>query len=174
MVTIPFPRATLAVLAGGMVAFTHPLTAQAVGEVGIPIGSEAQAVRIEDLDGHPVDLSQYLGHQPMLLEFWATWCENCKALLPELEEAHRQFGDRVRFLAVSVAVNQSKRSIKRHLEQEPVPWDVLWDTRGRATRAFKAPATSYVAIVDSTGTVAYTGIGPSQPIVETLKKLLGT
>lgn len=158
----------------GAVAVPAATVAQAVGEVGIPIGTVPDAVTIEDLDGNEVDLSTIMGTKPVLLEFWATWCELCEALIPELEEAYRLYGERVEFRAVSVAVNQTRRSIRRHLERHPVSFPVLWDTRGRATRAFQAPTTSYIAILDADGKVAYTGVGADQRIVEALAALLGS
>ncbi len=51
-------------------------------DIGLPIGTKAPAVAVEDLDGKPVDLGAYLGKQPVLLEFWATWCPLCQALEP--------------------------------------------------------------------------------------------
>ncbi|UCG87635.1 MAG: redoxin domain-containing protein, partial [Gemmatimonadota bacterium] len=49
-------------------------------EVGITRGAAAPAIEIEDLDGNAVDLGDLIGSKPVLLEFWATWCENCEAL----------------------------------------------------------------------------------------------
>ena len=140
--------------------------------VGLPIGAQPEPVVIENLDGRDFDLSEFMGSRITLLEFWATWCENCLALQPELDSAFAEFGDRVAFVAVAVAVSQSKRSIRRYLERHPVPYQVRWDTRGRATRAFKAPTTSYIVILDASGTVRYTGVGPSQDIRGPLRRLV--
>ncbi len=147
----------------------RPLTAQ---DVGLPIGATPDVVVIEDLDGNPVDLGEIVGTRPVLLEFWATWCPLCEALEPRLEAAHQRFGDRVEFLVVAVAVNQSQRRIRRHLEDHPLPGRVLWDTQGRATRAFMAPSTSYVVVLDAEGRVVYTGIGEDQDLEAALAKAL--
>ncbi|HEX9727997.1 MAG TPA: TlpA disulfide reductase family protein [Gemmatimonadales bacterium] len=147
--------------------------AQGDGDVvGLAVGTRAEPVVLEDLDGNPHDLAAVIGSKPVLLQFWATWCENCEALRPEMEAAFAEYGDRVAFFAVAVAVAQSKRSIRRHLERHPVPYPVVWDTRGRATRAFDAPTTSYVVMLDGTGTVRHTGVGPRQDIRGALKALL--
>ncbi len=54
-----------------------------------------------------------------------------------------------------------------------MPFPILWDTDGRATRAFQAPSTSYVAVLDAKGRVVYTGTGADQNIEEAVKRAVG-
>src|SRR6185437_12785637 len=54
-------------------------------DMGIEVGSKAPAAAVETLDGKPADLSQFIGKTPVLIEFWATWCPNCKELEPHLK-----------------------------------------------------------------------------------------
>jgi thiol-disulfide isomerase/thioredoxin len=143
-------------------------------DVGLPIGSTPGAAEVEDLEGNTVDLASLVGQgKPALVEFWATWCPLCEALDPRLQDAKQRFGDRVDYFIVGVAVNQTPRRIRRHLEDHTPVGPVYFDGRGAAVRAYAAPTTSYVVILDATGKVAYTGTGSDQPIVETLEKLLG-
>lgn len=141
-----------------------PLAAQERGELGIALGSTVAPLIVEDLDGDPADLGEYIGKGPVLLEFWASWCENCAELQPRMDAAHADYGDQAAFLAIAVAVNQTPRRVRRHIDKEPIPFPVLWDDGGAAVRAFLAPATSYVVVLDAAGTVTYTGIGPDQDI----------
>lgn len=142
-------------------------------DIGLPFGTTPAAAQVEDLDGNAVDLARWVGKGPVVVEFWATWCPVCEALFPKLEAAHRRYGDRVTFLVVAVAVNQSPRSIRRHLERHPIPFaTVLWDRGGDAVRAFDAFTTSYVVVLDAAGRVAYTGTGEDQDIAAALGSLL--
>lgn len=142
-------------------------------DAGLPIGAVPDAVVLEDLDGNPVDLGAVIGSKPVLVEFWATWCPVCEALQPRIDAAHRRFGDDVAFVVVAVGVNQNPRRIRRHLERHPMPGLVLWDGDGRATRAFKAPTTSYVVVLDGAGRVIYTGTGEDQEIEAAVEKAVG-
>jgi thiol-disulfide isomerase/thioredoxin len=146
--------------------FATEASAQKRGEVGIAVGETPELVEVEDLEGNPVSLADFAGEKPVLFEFWAYWCENCAELHPRLVEAYNKYSDRIEFVAVGVGVAQSPRRMKRHLAAltPRVEWNTLFDKRGRAVRAFMAPATSYIAIIGTDGKVVYTGIGPEQDI----------
>lgn len=147
--------------------------AQAEDQVGLPIGTPGPAVELEDLDGTAVQLSDLIGTRPVLIEFWATWCPVCEKLAPELAAAHERFGDEVTFVVIAVGVNQSQRSVRRHLDAHPKPYLFLWDGRGRAVRAYRAPTTSYIVILDASGRAAYTGVGEDQDLVGALERIAG-
>lgn len=140
-------------------------------ESGLAVGSRAPAVVVRDLEGKPVDLGRYLGRQPLFLEWWATWCEQCDVLLPRVRAARDELGDRVQFFGINVAVNQSPARVRRYVESNDVPFRTLYDDEGTSTRAYAAPATSYVVIVDRAGRVAYTGTGGDQDFLGALRRV---
>lgn len=148
-----------------------PLTAQD-DDVGIAVGARPPAATITDLDGTPVDLSTFVGKKPVLIEFWATWCPRCAALLPKVRAARARAGDRVAFVAIAVAVGQTPAGVKRHLARHPIPFTVLWDSGGNAVRAYQAPATSFVVVLDASGTVVYTGFGEEQDLEGAVRRVV--
>jgi thiol-disulfide isomerase/thioredoxin len=157
--------AIIVALAGS--ALATPAIAQ---DLGIEVGSQAPAVIVHSLDGKQVDLAQYIGKTPMLIEFWATWCANCRELMPALLEAEKKFGKKVKFVALAVAINQSPERVRRYIAAHPLPHETYYDTDGKAAGAFDAPATSYVVVLDKGGKVVYTGLGGKQDLEAALKK----
>ena len=160
--------ALTALLAAASFAAT-PALAQ---DLGIEVGAQAPAVTVQSLDGKQVDLGQYIGKTPMLIEFWATWCPNCRELMPTLLDAEKKFGKRVKFVAIAVAINQSPEKVRRFLAAHPMPHDFYYDVEGKAAGAFDAPATSYVVVLDKKGRVVYTGLGGTQNLEAALRKAL--
>jgi len=159
---------SLLVVAGviGLLAGARPAAAQ---ETGLAVGVRAPAVVVKDLDGQPVDLGRYIGTKPVLLEFWATWCEVCRALMPTVRAAQQRFGDRVEFFGINVTVNQTPERVRKYVAAERPPFRTLYDEEDVGTRAYEAPTTSYIVIIDRTGKVAYTGTGASQDLATALR-----
>ncbi len=142
--------------------------------ISLPLGSEAPPASLEDLDGNPVQLRDYFKEgKPTLLEFWASWCENCKALQPQLDRIQEEMGTRVTVLAVAVAVSQTQRRVKRHIQEHGASYPYLWDGGGEAVRAYNVQATSTVVILGADGRVAYTGTGRSQDLLGAVRDILG-
>jgi thiol-disulfide isomerase/thioredoxin len=147
-----------------------PAALRAQDVIGIPVGQTPPAVMVEDLNGDTVSLARWIGTKPVIVEFWATWCPICEELLPRMEAAQKKYGDKAEFVVVAVAVNQSKSSVRRHIEKHPMPFRFVWDGNGAAVRAFQAPSTSYIAVLDSRGKVVYTGVGEDQNIEAAIQK----
>ena len=139
---------------------------------GLPIGTTAPSAVLQTLDGKTVDLAQITKGSPAVIEFWATWCENCDHLLPAMQRAQAKYGKRVKFVAVAVSVNQSSRRVKLHAAKYKVPGVQLYDTKGEATGKWDVPATSYVVVIDKRGRVVYTGVGGDQDIDAAIRKAL--
>ena len=142
--------------------------------IGVPLGSVITTpIPVQDIDGNPVNLADYIGKKPAVVEFWATWCALCSKLMPQLQDAKAKHGDNVEILIVAVGVGQSRNSVKRHVSEHAMPGRVFFDATGAATRAFEAPSTSYVVAIDAKGKVTYTGLGDKQKIEVAVQRAVG-
>ena len=159
-------------IAAALVALTLVAAPRArAQETSLAIGSLPPSAMVQTLDGKPVDLAK-LAKGPAVIEFWATWCENCEALLPAMKKAQATYGKRVKFVAVAVNVNQSVNRVKLHAAKHGVPGEQLYDTKGDATGKWDIPATSFVVVLDKKGKVVYTGVGGDQNIEAAIRKAL--
>lgn len=137
---------------------------------GIPVGTKAPSAKLETLDGQAADLGTWVGKEPVFIEFWATWCPNCKQLEPQLIQLQKQYAGKVRFVGVSVSVNQSPELVKRYVVAHTLQGEQLYDKKGFATDAYEVPATSYVVVINAKGRVVYTGVGGKQNLAAAIAK----
>lgn len=159
---------TLVALAG-LFTFAAASSVQAQ-DSGIPVGSKAPAAVLETLDGKPADLGTWVGKEPVFIEFWATWCPNCRQLEPQLVELQKKYAGKVRFVGVAVSVNQKPELVKRYVATHNLQGEQLYDRKGFATDAYEVPATSYVVVINAKGVVVYTGLGGKQDLAAAIAK----
>ncbi len=68
------------------------------------VGTAAQDFTARDTNGNTFRLSDHLGKEVILIDFWATWCVPCLAEMPHLERMWEQYKSRG-FLVVAVSMD---------------------------------------------------------------------
>jgi thiol-disulfide isomerase/thioredoxin len=171
--------AVLATIVTAIAGNARTLTAQT--DEGITVGAAAPTTVVADLAGHRVQLTPGGGAaspsrvtQPMLIEFWATWCEFCERLEPTMRSVYAKYGARVQFAAIAVNVNQSVTRVARHVQARNLAYPVYYDVSGAATSAFEVAATSFVVVIDRSGKVVYTGVGDQQDLDAAIRRALAS
>jgi thiol-disulfide isomerase/thioredoxin len=160
------------IAAGSLSASLSLLSAQEALPSGIAVGHLAPGAAVQTLDGKTANLKTYLGRKPVVMEFWAKWCPNCRELAPALDKAATQYKDRVTFLTIAVSVDQTPAEVAAFAVANHLPAPVLYDVTGAAVDAYDVPGTSYVVVVDQHGKVVYTGAGGAQDIDSAVRKAL--
>ncbi|NUQ21649.1 MAG: redoxin domain-containing protein [Gemmatimonadaceae bacterium] len=157
------------ITAGAIALLGAPLHAQ----TGLPLGTSAPDARVLTVDGKPAQLARYVAKgKPTLIEFWATWCPNCKALEPRMSAAAKKYAGKVALVGVAVGVNQSAELVRRYAAKHSLPLTVVYDRDGDAADKYDVPATSYIVVLDKAGKVVYTGVGSEQDIEAAIRKAL--
>jgi thiol-disulfide isomerase/thioredoxin len=151
---------------------TAPVGAQIqMWDVGLKVGAEAPGAVVERLEGGTVNIADFYGNQPVVLEFWATWCPLCRKLEPSLQAARAKYAGKVTFVSVGVPANQTPEKQKAYVDDRKLTGVFTFDRSSAALKAFAVPHTSYIVVVGRDRRVAYTGVGDDQDIDAVLSKL---
>jgi thiol-disulfide isomerase/thioredoxin len=103
--------------------------------------------RLADESGHPV-----------LLNFWATWCEPCRAEMPSLEQlaqAQQQAGLRV----IAVNYREGEPAVHRFVGNMGLKLPVVRDADGAAARAFGINIFPSTVAIDREGRTRFIVVG---------------
>lgn len=65
------------------------------------VGGRLETLSLPRLEGGGAVSYADLSDRPVVLNFFASWCPNCIAEMPDFERVHQSLGDRVAFLGVS-------------------------------------------------------------------------
>ena len=107
-------------------------------------------------DGATHRLSELRGKR-VLLNFWATWCEPCRAEMPDLQRAADTYGDAVVILGINklepVAV------IPPFADELQIRFTLIVNTKGDIANRYGARNIPTSFFINTDGTVAFRQIG---------------
>lgn len=119
------------------------------------IGKPAPNFTLRDLKGNQVSLSDFKG-QPVVLNFWATWCSPCRVEIPHLEALHTKYNDQgLVILGMNTETDYMK--VKRFAVPR-ISYTVLLDggTQARGYDVSGIPCTYYI---DRQGVIRHRSVG---------------
>jgi len=139
-------------------------------EVGAATNRSATDFTLRDLHGNQVSLRQFSG-QPVVVNFWATWCPPCRAEVPHLVEAYEREGGEVVFLAISV--DEPAGTVRRFAEKNGMPFIILLDDGGKVASNHKVRGIPVTLFISREGEIVarYAGQMSPQRLEEGLSRI---
>ena len=145
---------------------------------------------VYDADGNKVALSDFKG-EPVVVNFWASWCPPCKAELPDFEAAYQEVGvkevadaadgtdsdsaEAVRFLMVNLTDGQRETldTAGKFIADEGYTFPVYFDTDLDATYTYGINSIPMTLFVDRDGNVQdyYIGMIDEQTLRSGIEKI---
>lgn len=149
--------ALAALLAAGAVIYarSHTGAVSSPAQISIQPGSisgHVPNVNGTAMDGRPVSLRADRG-RPMLINFFAWWCDPCKREAPALATLGREFAGRVTMLAVSTDGSRSKTTA--FVRQYGWTWPIVLDGNLTWANAFQITGQPWTFLVNSRGQIVW-------------------
>lgn len=112
---------------------------------GIEKGDTPPQFTLENLQGEQMKLSDFEGKK-VILNFWATWCQPCRAEMPAFLEYSKQNKDVV-VLAVNMTHKDSAAKIESFVEDTGLTFPIVLDEEGDVSKAYSViniPSTYFI------------------------------
>ena len=130
---------------------------------------EAPAFTAPQLDGAPIQLSDYRG-RVVVMDFWATWCGPCRFSLPSLEVIAKRYADRgVSVLLVNAG--ESKEDIRRWTKRR-FDAPVLLDREGSVRQRYGVQGLPRLFVINQDGQIVYAHAGYGGGLEQNLTLML--
>jgi thiol-disulfide isomerase/thioredoxin len=97
----------------------------------------------------PLNLADYKG-KVVLLDFWATWCGPCRAMIPH-EKALVQRLEGKPFVLIGISADRALDDLKRFDAAEQLPWRNFWDEGGHFGGQWGIEGYPTMIVLDHTG-----------------------
>lgn len=133
----------------------------------LAVGQKAPAFSISQTDGSLFQVEKEKGH-PVLLEFWATWCQACIQSLPKLESLERSKQitpwSQLRILAIEIEGEQKKEQL---MEKQKEFHFLIALGNQEIARLYPSASIPFLVLLDSKGMIQNTWHGfPSEKVLK--------
>lgn len=124
-----------------------------------PAASGEKAVPAPDFSlsksgGGMVALADYRGKKAVILDFWATWCPECRRDIPHQETFYEKYKDKVEVIGIDLQEEPSL--VARVARQYGITYPVALDPQAQASQAYDVQYTNYHVLIDKGGNIVKT------------------
>ena len=92
-------------------------------------GTQAPDFALQDVNGKTFKLSDFQGRKVVLV-FWASWCPDCRAEVPQLKAMHAAANPE-KVVFVSVSFDRTLEALKKYVAENELPGVQLYDGSGK-------------------------------------------
>lgn len=120
----------------------------------LSVGQPAPDSISKNLDGTPARLSDYKG-RVVVLDFWATWCGPCRAMIPHETEMVEHFANKP-FSLVSISVDADLETLTDFLAETEMDWNHWWAGDDQAlTQKWDIQYFPTIYVIDAKGIIRF-------------------
>jgi peroxiredoxin len=112
---------------------------------------------LENLNGGTITLSEFRGKKPVIVDFWASWCPNCRRDMPQLNGFYEKYKDKIEVIGVNLQEKES--TVKNFIESHGISFPIALDPSGQASNAYGIRYTNTHFLIDTDGNLVRTIAG---------------
>ncbi|NOV01029.1 TlpA family protein disulfide reductase [Paenibacillus planticolens] len=94
--------------------------------------------------------------KPVVIHFWASWCEACSVEVVQLRKLYAQYKNQVDFLGINVSTEEKPENIEKFVKQNNLTYPILLDEHKHAADLYELHALPTVFLIDKNGFVVDT------------------
>jgi thiol-disulfide isomerase/thioredoxin len=153
------------VLGGVWIIFSQASRSDRVAEAGAglepaPIaGHPAPDFELKTLEGDTLRLSDFKG-QPVLVNFWATWCGPCRAEFPDFQEAHVDNADNLVIIGVNSTSADQRDLVDDFVAEMGATFPIVLDETGETVELYRVLGLPTSVFIDRNGIINELFTGP--------------
>jgi len=113
-------------------------------------GVKAPAFTLKSIDNSYVSIGGKSA-KPIVLNFWASWCDACSVEALELRKLYEQFKDQIDFYGINVTTEEKPENIKDFIKKNNLQYPILLDEHKHTADLYELHALPTMFLIDKEG-----------------------
>ncbi len=121
----------------------------------VQVGSSYVDFALPTPEGEMLQLSELVGEGPLLIDFWAAWCNPCRRANPHVVAIYQDFSDKG-FDILGVSLDNNREDWLKAIEADNLTWHHVSDLEGWQSKAAGLYAVSsipHTVLLNKEGTI---------------------
>lgn len=127
---------------------------------GYPSGTTPPLFSGHTLDARLVSMADLRG-KVLLVNFWASWCRECRPEMPALERLHREFAPRG-LAVVGINAREEREAVRRYGKDLDLTFALVLDPDGKINTAYGVVGLPTTIVVGRDGRAVALAVGPRE------------
>jgi peroxiredoxin len=112
------------------------------------------------LETRPLSITEYRG-SVIILNFWASWCLECRPEMPVLERLEREFSSRG-LVVIGVNARETKEAARRYAKELGLTFPLLLDRNGKINALYGVVGLPTTFLIGRDGRAIGFAVGPRE------------
>jgi thiol-disulfide isomerase/thioredoxin len=120
-------------------------------------GKAAPDFTVQTVDGKAYSLAALKGN-PVLLDFWATWCGPCRKAMPSVEQVSQDYKEQG-LVVLGVDVREDRDTVQAFLKKTPMAYPTVLSGESGILKDYEVKAYPTFVLIDRDGKIAAYEVG---------------
>jgi len=115
---------------------------------------------VSTIDNREIELSELYNKGPLLVNFWALWCEPCKVEMRVLKKLYEKYKDKG-FMIVGINQDSPKSvsKVRSYISSQKINFPVALDPNNQYLQKLNGQSIPYSLLFNGEGEIVYKSVG---------------
>ena len=115
---------------------------------------------VSTIDNKKIELSDLYNKGPLLVSFWALWCEPCRVEMRPLKILYEKYKDKgFTILGINQDTPKSVSKVRSYISSQRINFPVVIDPNSQLLQKFNGQAIPYSLLINKNGEIVYKNVG---------------
>jgi len=132
-----------------------------------------QNLTVQSITGDKISMAELVSRGPVLVNFWALWCEPCKMEMRQLQSIYDRYKDKgFTILAINQDNQKSIAKVSSYISSQEYSFYISTDPDGDVSQRFNVQSIPLSLLFDKRGNIIYKALGYKPGDEQTIEELL--